>query len=99
MILRRCAVLRRKTFLGLWGCRGAGMQRCGGAGVRVFECSGVYTSFFLPFKNGFKNPSKQSHYVLSSLKKSISKTLKKEYIPPFNLNKYGFSYGQKDLSY
>lgn len=85
------AVLRRKTFLGLWGCRGAGMQRCGGSSIRVLECSGVYTPFFLPFKNGFKNPSKQSHYVLSSLKKSKKKGQKKMDIPPFGLNKYGFS--------
>ena len=27
------------------------------------------------------------------------KRQKKGYIPPFGLNKYGFNYGQKDLSY
>lgn len=75
--------------MGVQGCGDAEVRGCGGSSIRVFECSGVYTPFFLPFKNGFKNPSKQSHYVLSSLKKSKKKDPKKMDIPPFGLNKYG----------
>ena len=40
------------------------------------------SELILPIKNGFKNSRKQSHYVLSSLKKSISKTLKKGVYTP-----------------
>jgi hypothetical protein len=53
---------------------------------------GGYTPVFLLLKNGFKNSRKQSHYVLSSLKKSKKKGQKKMDIPPFGLNKYGFSF-------